>query len=243
MNRPTKALLATSFVLVLALGCSTPLPKSGDAIGDLSSSEDVSPIEDRSFDLATPDVDDGSALADALAPDLAETLSPPDCSADNYCNTDCANDPDCALNCEADNFCNSLCPAGEDPDCPICELDHICDSRCASDPDCGCTCNFNQGICEPQAKDSTAACSCDPDCLPDQSPCQLDGHCDSWCPANTDPDCGSCDCDFNDGICEPKSKGTTTPCPCDADCAGGKQPCAADGHCDSWCPVSADPDC
>lgn len=234
-----------ALALLLVGACSTPLPKHADA-GDDAQVQPDSLETDTLADSSPQDAVADWLLSDALdvsAPDLSETTTPPDCSADGYCNPDCSNDPDCQLNCEQDNFCNTLCPAKADPDCPVCELDGTCDARCTADPDCGCTCNFNPGICEPQAKGQTTACSCDPDCLPDKKPCALDGHCDSWCPANTDPDCGSCDCNFNDGICEPQSKGTTTPCPCDPDCANGKQPCAADGHCDSWCPTGTDPDC
>ncbi len=46
--------------------------------------------------------------------------TPPDCSADGWCNPDCAagDDPDCnGPDCSADGWCNPDCAPGDDPDC------------------------------------------------------------------------------------------------------------------------------
>ncbi len=61
-------------------------------------------------------------------------------------------------------------------------------------------CDFNQGVCEPAQNYSSAEeyspccedldCACSEDsgeCFYDA--CDEDGHCDSYCPAGTDPDC------------------------------------------------------
>lgn len=53
---------------------------------------------------------------------------------------------------------------------------------------------------------------------------------------------GSCDCDYNSGVCEAAYKCFEELCRCDLDCCGGKA-CQSDGHCDSWCPKGEDPDC
>lgn len=74
----------------------------------------------------------------------------PDCSADGYCNPECAagEDPDCVTppDCSADGYCNPECAAGEDPDCSssndcgngVCDEGESCDGRdgtvdCSSD--------------------------------------------------------------------------------------------------------------
>ena len=44
-------------------------------------------------------------------------------------------------------------------------------------------------VCEAQFKCSNIACFCDPDCAGGIEPCGADGHCDSWCLKDTDPDC------------------------------------------------------
>lgn len=245
---------------LLHIACVSPI---GDQDSVTSVDADSASKSDQ-LDAAA-DVDDDTlsptdlvdvTLSDINGADISNSDSDmPSCGADNYCDPGCPSDPDCTQNCAADNFCNTLC--GEsDPDCPhTCALDSVCEpaEKClnAPDPDCGCACNFNPGICEPKASGSTDPCPCDPDCLPDKLPCQLDCHCDGWCPkpngTSVDPDCSAAKCDFNDKICEPTAKDSTTPCPYDCDCLGGKQPCAQDGHCDSWCPkpngTSVDPDC
>ncbi|MCA9523047.1 MAG: metallophosphoesterase [Myxococcales bacterium] len=95
-----------------------------------------------------------------------------DCGADGVCDGRCASDPDCSSqDCTAGNSCNIHCTMDVD---------------CRSD----CPCDFNKDICEPLEKGSTTRCACDPDCMnEDAAPCKKDGHCDSWCPTGTDPDC------------------------------------------------------
>jgi hypothetical protein len=90
---------------------------------------------------------------------------------------------------------------------------------------------------------STADCSCDLDCDATHGACEDDGHCDDYCPAGADPNCATCDCDYFSSICEAAEIGSTAECTCDPDCAGPAGACEADGHCDSWCPAAADPDC
>lgn len=123
-----------------------------------------------------------------------------------------------------------------------CGLDSFCDETCDSDPDCGaCACDFNP-ICEAAERGSDVACACDPDCSGGGEACSADARCDTWCPANVDPDC-ACNCDYNDGICEAASRDSSATCRCDADCADGHEACEADAHCDTWCPTGVDPDC
>ena len=70
---------------------------------------------------------------------------PPDCSADGWCNPECAvgEDPDCTTppppDCSADGWCNPECAVGEDPDCTtpppsdcgngVCDDGESCDGR------------------------------------------------------------------------------------------------------------------
>jgi hypothetical protein len=95
--------------------------------------------------------------------------------------TPCACDPDCqtASPCTADGHCDTWCPSG-------------------TDPDCACTCNYNE-YCEAAANYNTTplpasgfedTCACDPDCEVNEFACMDDGHCDTWCQAAHDPDCG-----------------------------------------------------
>jgi hypothetical protein len=89
------------------------------------------------------------------------------------------------------------------------------------------------GYCE-------SACDDDPDCS--DLDCRDDGECDARC--TDDPDCfGDCPCDFRTGICEPADDPSTERCGCDPMCRGDGRPCSEDGHCDTWCPEGADPDC
>jgi len=103
-----------------------------------------------------------------------------------------------------------------------------------------CDCDFNAGICEPDSPGSTTACSCDDDCI-GGSPCETDGHCDTWCPPNADVDC-DCACDYNE-YCEAGTQGGTDTCACDPDCEPNEWACDDDGHCDTWCTAGVDPDC
>ncbi|MBI5480801.1 MAG: hypothetical protein HY906_18225 [Deltaproteobacteria bacterium] len=104
-----------------------------------------------------------------------------------------------------------------------------------------CDCDYTTGICEPAAPNSTTACVCDPDCSGGKRPCVSDGYCDSWCPAGADPDCG-CACDYNE-YCEAAEVDSYETCACDPDCELHDWACSDDGHCDTWCPDGADPDC
>jgi hypothetical protein len=104
-----------------------------------------------------------------------------------------------------------------------------------------CDCDFYRDICEPGAPNSAVACSCDPDCSGGKQPCGDDGHCDSWCPAGVDPDCG-CSCDYNE-YCEAAERDSSETCLCDPDCEPHDWACSDDGHCDTWCPTGYDPDC
>jgi acid phosphatase len=83
-------------------------------------------------------------------------------------------------------------------------------------------------------------CASDPDCS--ALDCGGGNGCEIRC--SDDPDCfNNCACDFYFGICEPLEKPSLVRCGCDPACRGGELPCVADGHCDSWCPAGADPDC
>jgi hypothetical protein len=104
-----------------------------------------------------------------------------------------------------------------------------------------CACDFYDGVCEPQSPGSTVPCACDPDCAGGALPCTHDGHCDTWCPPETDPDC-ECACQHNE-YCEAAAPGESATCACDPDCGLHDVACADDGHCDTYCPPGADPDC
>jgi hypothetical protein len=97
--------------------------------------------------------------------------------------TPCACDADCdggKTPCVADSYCDSWCPPG-------------------ADPDCGCSCDYNE-YCEADENYNNVSpaptpgtegtCPCDPDCEPHDYACMDDGHCDTWCLAASDPDCG-----------------------------------------------------
>ena len=181
----------------------------------------------------------------------------------------CFCDPDCDADdvgpCAEDDLCDDWCPAGADLDCGAVE---VCDPALWYDEDCkdpDCACDYHDAICEIGAKDdpNLKPCFCDEDCGVTDEACSADEHCDTWCPDQTDPDCGAapdcdplalydadcksddCACDYFDAVCEiedvdhPDQK----PCFCDVDCGDGDAPCGGDGHCDSWCLDGADPDC
>jgi hypothetical protein len=133
--------------------------------------------------------------------------SAPDCTSDSWCNPDCAtgNDPDCQSECSCDynEFCEAAAKGSSstctcDTDCAggksACSADYHCDTFCPTgvDPDCveECSCDNTDGVCEPATKNDPAMtpCDCDDDCVLSE-PCDIDGHCDTWCPAGEDPDC------------------------------------------------------
>lgn len=183
----------------------------------------------------------------------------PFCGGDGSCNPVCGGtDPDCTAVCDCDStasFCDntgaSSATCACDDDCngrTACADDGFCDDSCpeGSDLNCDCSCDFNDNVCESRARDTVETCACDFDCQNGETACGDDNHCDTFCPDGTDPDCVTapvdCRCDYNAGICEVASRGSTTECDCDEDCAG-TDPCKSDGHCDTWCPAGFDPDC
>jgi hypothetical protein len=172
--------------------------------------------------------------------------------------------------CGEDGTCNPSCRY--DADC-ACASDGTCNPSCRADPDCAkpsCSCDYTPGTCEVKSKCSPDVCTCDDDCT-GVSPCGSDGHCDTWCPTDWDPDCagdadngkyctggggggdedaggggggggGSCSCDYTPGVCDAEAKCSLDACYCDVDC-DIYESCEPDGHCDSWCPTDSDPDC
>jgi hypothetical protein len=58
-----------------------------------------------------------------------------------------------------------------------------------------CACDFWGFVCEAKDQCSAVVCDCDPDCQDTctanelLAPCRTDGHCDTYCPTGTDPDC------------------------------------------------------
>ena len=121
------------------------------------------------------------------------------CAEDLFCDPYCLSDPDCDCGCDYNPVCEAMSrdstePCDCDPDCrgggEACSLDDHCDTWCPADvdPDCSCGCDYNP-VCEVEARGSTVACGCDPDCAGGEVPCGDDGHCDTWCPSGTDPDC------------------------------------------------------
>lgn len=171
-------------------------------------------------------------------------------------------DPDEAIGCGSDGFCNAIC--ADDAGDPT---DSDCNPTIPGNAESGdndwssCECDYWGFVCEAASKCSIAACDCDPDCLhPEQTlpACNIDGHCDSWCPTDTDPDClndsekngkhcGSDDpevvkCDVKVDNCD-ASPGTADACPDDPACDDFDLPCEGDGWCDDKCVEGADPDC
>ena len=158
--------------------------------------------------------------------------------------------------CGADEYCNaSECTLGGDSDCnPAASCGEGSCGNNKWDPNC--SCNYYGAVCEAISKCSDAICLCDTDCTPPdgslKSACVGDGHCDSWCPKDSDPDCAgsakngkqcaSPSCNKKSGYCNAKP-GTTTKCADDPDCSGLAEPCEGDGYCDPNCSAGADPDC
>ncbi len=157
---------------------------------------------------------DGLAGALAVVGVLA-VIGPAGCELDDLADADGYYGDTNQQNCNADNYCNPQCQY--DPDCGgtqcTCASDSCCNQQCQSDPDC------NQPTCT----------------------CTNDGCCASGCA--DDPDCGgTCACDTN-RFCEAAAQCSSATCGCDDDCGGGEDACGQDGHCDTWCPTSVDPDC
>lgn len=159
--------------------------------------------------------------------------------------------------CDADGYCNyAECgfPTAHptDPDCNQ-AIDALGD-KSSKDPSCNC--NYWGGVCEAISKCSSAICLCDTDCTPPdgslKGACVSDGHCDTYCEKDTDPDCAGASgngkycsapsCNKKSGVCNAKS-GTTSECADDPDCDGILLPCESDGYCDKACSAGADPDC
>jgi secreted trypsin-like serine protease len=103
---------------------------------------------------------------------VAGTEPPPpvDCSADDWCNPDCAEgeDPDCGIaSCTADGWCDPECAEGEDPDCAItCEPtgEEVCtdgvDNDCDGTIDKGCLCTSDNECSSGKCKGKPGAKTC-----------------------------------------------------------------------------------
>ncbi|MBN1945924.1 MAG: hypothetical protein JW797_09615 [Bradymonadales bacterium] len=132
-------------------------------------------------------------------------------------------------------------------DVGTCVADDWCDPACAAgvDPDCECACDRADNVCNANADDSAADCTCDPDCTTTAHACVNDAYCDPWCPPPSGT--GECDCDYYENVCEAGARESTDLCPCDVDCDSMDPDCSgacvADTHCDTWCPDDEDPDC
>ncbi|GMV41747.1 MAG: hypothetical protein AMXMBFR64_34630 [Myxococcales bacterium] len=158
--------------------------------------------------------------------------------------------------CDDDGYCNGAeCALTADPDCnPAASCGEGSCGNNKWDPNC--SCNYYGKVCEAISKCSDAVCLCDTDCTPPdgslKSACVSDGHCDSWCPKDQDPDCAGSkkngkecakpSCNKKSGYCNAKP-GTTSPCADDPDCTGGAIACEGDGYCDPNCSAGSDPDC
>jgi len=132
--------------------------------------------------------------------DFTGEIPPPDCSADGWCNPDCAegDDPDCVTppDCSADGWCNPDCAEGDDPDCvtpPDCSADGWCNPDCAEgdDPDCGAPEFCGDGVCGAgescDGRDGTTECEADCDGRTNGKPtnryCYVEGVCEGpGCP-------------------------------------------------------------
>lgn len=133
------------------------------------------------------------------------------CNGTETCNT-CSQDCACAPFC-GDGHCD------DDESCTVEGLeeagDCVADCGYCDQPDCDC--DYNEDVCEPEEKNSTVACYCDPDCE-FLDPCDADDHCDTWCPAGTDPDCGSSEGYCGDGTCDDGEYCVVVDLPEDDDC-------------------------
>jgi hypothetical protein len=148
------------------------------------------------------------------------------CRSTDDTGTGCHDDgdgADPAVRCVSDGFCDSACPNGTDPDCS------------------SCSCDRNPDACNTASYGSTSDCSCDPNCTSVDHACGADDYDDTYC--NSDPDREGCGCDYYTGVCESADRNSTTDCPCDVDCDDYHHACVLDSHCDTWCPIGADPDC
>ena len=187
---------------------------------------------------ATDAAGGGDAVAPADAtPDTTPTPTGPGCDQDGWCNPDCWDD---AAQLPTDPDCNPNTPENSD--------------QSSKNPNW--SCDYWGFVCEADKKCSNKSCECDPDCThPDGllSACNSDGHCDTWCPTDWDPDCTgqsgngkyctSASCDLDANFCDAK-KGSTEACPEDPLCDGLTAfPCEGDTYCDDKCPAGADPDC
>jgi len=105
---------------------------------------------------------------------------PPDCSADGWCNPECAEDedPDCAPppppDCSADGWCNPECAEYEDPDCSTPPPDDCGDGVCGAGESC-------------DGRDGTLSCPADCDGKTTGKPsgryCYVEGVCEGGgCP-------------------------------------------------------------
>ncbi len=103
--------------------------------------------------------------------------------------------------------------------------------------------------CEDECEDGQRECTASGDgfrvCAVNDSGCAVWGpvnSCDSGESCQNGECVEPCSCDFFPNVCEAASPGSTTACSCDDDCANSSA-CTSDGHCDTWCPSGADPDC
>ena len=191
------------------------------------------------------DGDAGSALCDADGL-WGECVCEEVCVADAWCNPGCY---DVNIQLPTDPDCNPNVPENAD------KADNDTSPN-------NCDCDYWGFVCEAAAHCSNLPCECDNDCnYPDGmvAACNSDGHCDSWCVTNYDPDCVGntekngkyCDeggggenlsCDQNFGQCD-ADFGNAQECAADPDCDGLDLPCEADDWCDTKCPAGADSDC
>jgi hypothetical protein len=173
--------------------------------------------------------------------------------------SDCADEPACVVvNCAENGSCNPDCvDAGTnlptDPDCNQCTPE-TSDESCQNP---SCSCDYWGFVCEAEKKCSDVPCECDPDCIDLEQglfeACNSDGHCDTWCKTDVDPDCsgdpdngkhcgGGGSCDQKAFFCDAAFSGNGK-CDDDPDCDDTTGfPCELDGtYCDPKC--DADPDC
>lgn len=184
--------------------------------------------------------------------DSDETFSscPDDCPDDVTGPSECE-----GLGCGADGICCFDCVDGcsvSDPDCNP-TLPGCSDSGDNDAAPNGCNCDYWGTVCEAEAKCTANVCDCDADCgLTGADACvAVDGHCDTFCPEDGDPNCaGSSDdgkfcqdpsCDQTANNCDANFSGSAD-CSDDPDCDGIDLSCEGDGFCDSKC-GDADPDC
>lgn len=239
------------------VGCSTDVPctSHGDCPDGHLCTEITSP----------PTCAKISCGGEGTACDASELCASPLVCIDGACRGagDCVSTTQCATDgdCPAGHHCNE---ALQIPTCQklYCgEAGSPCDEKAVCAPPLTCTNSLCEADTDPcLTGECSPACALsgtfDPDCFSNTTECDyefaqelltewFEGAYTDVMSANTR------NCDWAPMICDTQFRCNGIHCFCDPDCyikdANGNWEappvCAADGHCDSWCPIFTDPDC